>query len=70
MSVEKRILFLGVGGAGMAPLAMWLAETGDSIFGYDDYLIQGALDCLTNAKVDLLDVVMIEDIASYDQIVY
>jgi UDP-N-acetylmuramate--alanine ligase len=70
MSVEKRILFLGVGGAGMAPLAMWLAETGDSIFGYDDYLKQGALDYLTNAKVDLLDVVMIEDIASYDQIVY
>lgn len=70
MSVEKRILFLGVGGAGMAPLAMWLAETEDSIFGYDDYFKQGALDYLTNSRVHLLDVVMIEDIASYDQIVY
>ena len=46
MSVEKRILFLGVGGAGMAPLAMWLAETEDSIFGYDDYFKHGALDYL------------------------
>ena len=70
MSVEKRILFLGVGGAGMAPLAMWLAEAEDSIFGYDDYFKKGALDYLANSRVHLLDVVMIEDIASYDQIVY
>ena len=28
MSIEKRILFLGVGGAGMAPLAMWCAQRG------------------------------------------
>ena len=66
MSAEKRILFLGVGGAGMAPLAMWCAEKGDLIFGYDDYFKQSALDYLINSKVELLDAVLIEDIKSYD----
>ena len=70
MSVEKKILFLGVGGTGMAPLAMWLAETGVSVFGYDDYFKQRPRDFLINSKVFLLDFVMIEDIAFYDQIVY
>ena len=70
MSTEKRILFLGVGGAGMAPLAMWCAEKGDLIFGYDDYFKQSALDYLINSKVELLDAVLIEDIKSYDQVVY
>jgi UDP-N-acetylenolpyruvoylglucosamine reductase len=70
MRAEKRILFLGVGGAGMAPLAMWLAGNGESIFGYDDYLKQYALGYLTNSAVNLLDEVLIEDIKSYDQIIY
>lgn len=70
MSAKKRILFLGVGGAGMAPLAMWLAEKGDLIFGYDDYFKQSSLDYLTNSKVHLLDALLIEDIESYDQVVY
>ena len=70
MSAKKRILFLGVGGAGMAPLAMWLAEKGDLIFGYDDYFKQSSLDYLTNSKVHLLDDLLIEDIESYDQIVF
>ena len=70
MSIEKRILFLGVGGAGMAPLAMWCAAKGDLIFGYDDYFKQCALDYLINSKVELLDAVLIEDIKSYDQVVY
>lgn len=70
MGAEKRILFLGVGGAGMAPLAMWLADAGNLIFGYDDYFKQSALDDLINSKVHLLDAVLIEDIQSYDQIVY
>ena len=64
MSIEKRILFLGVGGAGMAPLAMWCAAKGDLIFGYDDYFKQCALDYLINSKVELLDAVLIEDIKS------
>ena len=54
----------------MAPLAMWCAEKGDLIFGYDDYFKQSALDYLTNSKVELLDVVLIEDIKSYDQVIY
>ncbi|MFL2847391.1 MAG: UDP-N-acetylmuramate dehydrogenase [Coraliomargaritaceae bacterium] len=70
MGTQKRILFLGVGGAGMAPLAMWLAGNGESIFGYDDYFKQGALAYLRNSEVNLLDEVLIEDIKSYDQIVY
>ena len=69
MSAEKRILFLGVGGAGMAPLAMWCAEKGDLIFGYDDYFKQSALDYLINSKVELLDAVLIEDLKSYKEIV-
>ena len=55
MGAKKRILFLGVGGAGMAPLAMWLAEKGDLIFGYDDYFKQSSLDYLRNSKVHLVD---------------
>ena len=70
MSARKRILFLGVGGAGMTPLAMWCAQRGDLIYGYDDYFKQSALDYLTNSKVELLDAVLIEDIKSYDQVVY
>ena len=70
MSVEKRILFLGVGGVGMAPLAMWCSEKGDLIFGYDDYCKQSALDYLVNSKVKLLDAILVEDIKFYDQVIY
>ena len=67
---NKRILFLGVGGAGMAPLALWCSSQSTSLFGYDDFLKHETEDILTQSGLTLLDLLLIEDVKSFDLVVY
>ena len=67
---NKRILFLGVGGAGMAPLALWCSSQSTSLFGYDDFLKHETEDLLTQSGLTLLDLLLIEDLKSFDLVVY
>lgn len=70
MFQNKRILFLGVGGAGMAPLALWCSSQSTSLFGYDDFLKHETEDLLTQTGLTLLDLLLLEDLKSFDLIVY
>ena len=67
---SKRMLFLGVSGAGMAPLAMWCAQAGGQIYGYDDYCKQAVTDYLHASKVRLLPSLLVQSIAEFDTVVY
>ena len=70
MQTAKKILFLGVGGAGMAPLAMWCAERGDLVSGYDDFLKADVASLLEYSKVKLHTLLIKEKIRNFDLIVY
>ena len=67
---SKRMLFLGVSGAGMAPLAMWCAQVGGQIYGYDDYCKQAVAHYLHASKVRLLPSLLVQSIAEFDIVVY
>ncbi|MDR3143620.1 MAG: UDP-N-acetylmuramate dehydrogenase [Puniceicoccales bacterium] len=51
---QKSYLLLGVGGMGMAPLAIYLAEQGHEVYGWDDGLAERVRHHLETAKVVLL----------------
>lgn len=67
---EQRLLFLGVGGMGMAPLAGWLTATGYSITGYDASLSSGVRAYLDSAGVALRDFLLESQVGSFDAVVY
>ena len=68
---SMKILFLGVGGAGMAPLAMWFSKKGDEVFGYDDYLKQSVVNQLEESNVGIIHIPLLEDaIRGFDLVVY
>jgi len=70
MEESKRMLFLGVSGAGMAPLAMWCAQAGGQIFGYDDNCKESVSNFLRRSKVNLLPRLLVQSIVQYDTVVY
>ena len=51
---KKSYLLLGIGGMGMAPLAIYLSEEGHYIYGWDDGLSEKVRQQLERAKVVLL----------------
>ncbi|MDR0728345.1 MAG: FAD-binding protein, partial [Puniceicoccales bacterium] len=51
---KKSYLLLGVGGMGMAPLALYLAEQGHAVYGWDDGLSERVRHHLEAAQVLLL----------------
>ncbi|MDR2377309.1 MAG: Mur ligase domain-containing protein, partial [Puniceicoccales bacterium] len=51
---KKSYLLLGVGGMGMAPLAIYLAEQGHAVYGWDDGLSERVRQLLETARVLLL----------------
>ncbi|WP_269523743.1 UDP-N-acetylmuramate dehydrogenase [Coraliomargarita parva] len=67
---SQRYLFLGVGGMGMAPLAAWMARSGYSISGYDDYLREPVRAFLEDAGVGLADLCLPEHVSAHDVVVY
>ena len=67
---QKRILFLGVGGAGMAPLALWCSKHSTNLCGYDDFLKQEISVLLHNSGVEVLQILLPEDLQSFDLVVY
>lgn len=66
----QRLLFLGVGGMGMAPLAAWLSCAGYSITGYDASLLESVRTHLVAAGVSLRDFLLEEQVAGFDGLVY
>jgi len=63
------VLFLGVGGMGMAPLAQWMASAGYSIVGYDDNLQEAIRLMLEEAGVQLEDFIFEDQIESFEVVV-
>ncbi|MDR2419733.1 MAG: UDP-N-acetylmuramate dehydrogenase [Puniceicoccales bacterium] len=51
---KKSYLLLGIGGMGMAPLAIYLSEEGHHVYGWDDDLLEKVRQQLERAKVILL----------------
>ena len=70
MSGEKRYLFLGAGGMGMAPLAAWMAAAGDTIYGYDDSIQEPVRRFLENSGVSLPEFVLEAHLDTFDVIVH
>src|SRR5690606_27344391 len=54
-ALPAAVLMLGVGGMGMAPLAIYLAQAGVTIYGSDDSLQPRVRVLLEQAGVTLLD---------------
>ncbi|MDR0693485.1 MAG: UDP-N-acetylmuramate dehydrogenase [Puniceicoccales bacterium] len=46
--MSKNICMLGICGAGMAPLAIYLAQRGDMVYGWDDYVNLSIKDLLVS----------------------
>ena len=69
-SPEDRILFLGVGGMGMAPLACWMAKSGRQVYGVDDHLREPIRRLLLDAGVELCDFVLEEQLGDFTSVVY
>ncbi|MDR1233344.1 MAG: Mur ligase domain-containing protein, partial [Puniceicoccales bacterium] len=46
--MSKNICMLGICGAGMAPLAIYLAQRGDVVYGWDDYVNLSIKDLLVS----------------------
>lgn len=56
MTVEKeRVFLIGVGGMGMAPLAIYLQESGLSVIGYDDNLRPAIRNLLVRNGVEIVE---------------
>lgn len=72
MTIEQgqKLLFLGVGGMGMAPLASWLSCAGYSITGYDASLQDAVRRHLEAAGVALRDFILEEQVADFDRLIY
>ena len=70
MQTAKKVLFIGVGGSGMAPLAMWCAERGDVVSGYDDFLKAEVASYLAGSNVILHTLLIKDKIKTFDLIVY
>ncbi|MFP4156901.1 MAG: UDP-N-acetylmuramate dehydrogenase [Opitutales bacterium] len=67
---DQAILFLGVGGMGMAPLACWLCEDGYRISGYDNSLQECVRTHLEHAGVALHDFLPAQRIGCFDVVVH
>ena len=67
---SKKILFLGVGGAGMAPLAIWLKHHAESISGYDDFLRKHIADYLKVANIEIINVLLKDSFKDFDLVIY
>jgi UDP-N-acetylmuramate--alanine ligase len=67
---SDRILFIGVGGMGMAPLACWMAQSGQIVYGVDDHLRQSIRSQLIDAGVELRDFVLAEQLSFFTLVVY
>lgn len=70
MTFEGEILFVGVGGMGMAPLASWMSHAGYSITGYDQHLQERVRVWLDESGVRLSDFVFAEHVKAFDAVVY
>lgn len=67
---KKPYLFLGVGGMGMAPLAVWMSGAGYAISGHDACLQEEVRRQLVKAGVDLRDFIFPEQLKDYTTLVY
>jgi UDP-N-acetylenolpyruvoylglucosamine reductase len=67
---EKKYLFLGVGGMGMAPLACWMSQAGYSITGYDARLPENVRRHLDEAGVSLREFVFEEHLGDFSTVVH
>ncbi len=63
-------LFLGIGGMGMAPLAILLARSGQKIVGHDNGLPEPVRALLVDAGVQLADFVFEEELDQFARLVY
>ena len=54
MKTPKRVLLLGAGGMGMAPLALYLKGAGVQVEAYDDRFREPLRSHLENAGIDVL----------------
>ena len=70
MYEDKKILFLGVGGSGMAPLSIWMKNYSKKVYGYDDYLRNDTYECLKKYNVIIIDLLIKEELINFDIIVY
>ena len=68
--VGKKLLLLGVGGMGMAPLAGWLSRSGYEIIGHDSCFNEPVRQFLLKQGVQLRDFVFIEDLDTISAVVY
>lgn len=66
----QSVLFLGVGGMGMAPLACWLSCDGYSITGYDTFLQERMRAYLSESGVMLREFLPLQQMADYDVVVH
>ena len=67
---QRPLLFLGIGGMGMAPLALWFAHSGRTIVGHDDGMSEPVRRLLVEAGVELRDFSFEEEIGSFDRVVH
>ncbi|MEM1221325.1 MAG: UDP-N-acetylmuramate dehydrogenase [Verrucomicrobiota bacterium] len=65
-----KLLFIGIGGMGMAPLAGWMQQSGYSVCGYDDDLQQPVRNFLTSAGVELNEFLLADQVDEYAAVVY
>jgi len=65
-----KYLFIGVGGMGMAPLSGWLAQSGETVLGYDDNLQEPVRRFLESSGVQVKDFVFPETVAQCGTVVY
>jgi UDP-N-acetylenolpyruvoylglucosamine reductase len=70
MSTEKRLLFLGAGGMGMAPLAGWMSSAGYVVTGYDNHMQEAVRRFLQKSGVSLPEFVLEEHLDSFDAVVH
>ncbi|MDX2109477.1 MAG: UDP-N-acetylmuramate dehydrogenase [Verrucomicrobiota bacterium] len=54
MKSHEHIFMIGIGGMGMAPLALFLKERGYSVSGYDDHMRLQVREILTCAGIELV----------------
>lgn len=67
---QQSILFLGVGGMGMAPLACWLRTDGYLISGHDAFLQSRVRIHLDHAGVEVFDFMPTQRVVDHDVVVY
>ncbi|MGB1127840.1 MAG: UDP-N-acetylmuramate dehydrogenase [Opitutales bacterium] len=70
MKSGQKLLFLGVGGMGMAPLACWLSQAGHSVTGYDANLQEAVRKHLAGSGVNLKDFLFEEQLSEFSLVVF